>query len=104
MGLMVLLFGIFISTFFLTKMGGEWMFMIWVCCMYACIGGAFALLPTYTDDCFGHKYFGSNYGMVFTSVSKWWMYIEWIIVLSSLMSAFFVTIMVKKIGVTGISM
>lgn len=70
MGLMVLLFGIFISTFCLTKMGGEWMFMVWVCCMYACIGGAFALLPTYTDDCFGHKYFGSNYGMVFTSVSK----------------------------------
>ena len=72
MSIMLAIFTVFISTFCLSKVGGEWMFMLWVCCMYFCIGGAYALLPTYTDECFGHTYFGANYGMVFTSVSRRW--------------------------------
>lgn len=70
MSIMMSFFTVFVCTFCLTKFGGGWMFMVWVCALYFCIGGAYALLPTYTDECFGHKCFGTNYGMVFTSVSR----------------------------------
>ena len=68
MSMMLLLFIVFISTFSLSEYGKQIMF--WVCVLYFCIGGAFAVLPTYTDSCFGHRYFGTLYGLVFTSVSR----------------------------------
>ena len=68
------------------------MFMVWVCALYWCIGGVFAMIPTFTDKSFGSEYFGTIYGLVFTAV-----------IFSSLCSAFFVTTMVKRIGVLGIT-
>ena len=44
--------------------------MLWVCMLYFCIGGAFAVFPAYTHLCFGSKYFGSIYGMAFSSISR----------------------------------
>lgn len=70
MSIMLFLFIVFISTFSLSEYGKQIMFMIWVCALYFCVGGAFAVLPTYTDSCFGHRYFGTLYGLVFTSVSR----------------------------------
>ncbi|KNB43901.1 oxalate:formate antiporter [Blastocystis sp. subtype 4] len=93
MGSMLCLFCVFIGTFNFTKVGGKWMFMVWVCALYWCIGGVFAMIPTFTDKSFGSEYFGTIYGLVFTAV-----------IFSSLCSAFFVTTMVKRIGVLGITM
>ena len=69
MSSMLIIFTLFIFTFSFSEHGGKWMFMVWVCMLYFCVGGLFAVLPTYTDSCFGHKYFGTIYGMVFTAVS-----------------------------------
>lgn len=46
------------------------MFMVWVCALYWCIGGVFAMIPTFTDKTFGSEYFGTIYGLVFTAVSR----------------------------------
>lgn len=70
MSMMLALFITFICTFSLTQYGKQAMFMVWVCVLYFCIGGAFAILPTHTDSCFGHRYFGTLYGFVFTAVSR----------------------------------
>ena len=69
MSVMFAAFTLFISTFYFTKYGGQWMFLIWVCCMYFCVGAGASLIPTYTSECFGYKHFGSNYGLVFTNFS-----------------------------------
>ena len=50
MGSMLMGFCVFIGTFSLSKFGGKWMFLVWVCGLYGCIGGAFAiyeLLPAF---------------------------------------------------------
>ena len=70
MGSMLCLFCVFIGTFNFTKVGGKWMFMVWVCALYWCIGGVYAMIPTFTDKSFGSEYFGTIYGLVFTAVSR----------------------------------
>ncbi|KAK8804570.1 hypothetical protein WA588_004780, partial [Blastocystis sp. NMH] len=92
MGSMLMGFCVFIGTFSLSKFGGKWMFLVWVCGLYGCIGGAFAMVPTYVDRTFGSEYFGTIYGLTFTSI-----------IISSLVGAFFVSAMVRRIGVLGIS-
>ena len=69
MGSKLMGFCVFIGTFSLSKFGGKWMFLVWVCGLYGCIGGAFAMVPTYVDRTFGSEYFGTIYGLTFTSIS-----------------------------------
>ena len=66
---MLMGFCVFIGTFSLSKFGGKWMFLVWVCGLYGCIGGSFAMVPTYVDRTFGSEYFGTIYGLTFTSIS-----------------------------------
>ena len=58
--------GFLMITFFFTS-GGNVIFLIWVCSIYFCFGGNFAMFPTATSDLFGTKNLGENYGIVFTS-------------------------------------
>lgn len=70
MSMMLLIFAVFVGTFAFTPENCKWCFMLWVCVLYFCIGGAFAVFPAYTDYCFGSKYFGSIYGLAFSSISR----------------------------------
>lgn len=72
MSLMLTIFTAFLATFAFTPENCKWRFMLWVCMLYFCIGGAFAVFPAYTHLCFGSKYFGSIYGMAFSSISRGW--------------------------------
>lgn len=90
---MFVLFILFISTFCLTKMGGKWMFLVWVCVIYFCIGAPAPLFPTFTNQSFGPKYFGVIYGLAFTAL-----------VISSLLAAVIFSALLKVIGMSGISL
>ena len=62
----------FIATIFLASLTfvipiNQWVYFIWVCVIYFCIGGVFALLPSYTNKSFGPLYMSTNYGWIFTS-------------------------------------
>nr|VZI16974.1 unnamed protein product [Spirometra erinaceieuropaei] len=46
---------------------GRYLYAIWTIFMFICIGGNFVLLPFGISRAFGHKYFATNYGMVFTA-------------------------------------
>jgi hypothetical protein len=61
------LLALLFATFFLTNHGGEVMYAIWVVAIFFIFSGTFALLPSATCQTFGQKYFGPNYGLVFTS-------------------------------------
>lgn len=58
--------GFLMISFFFTS-GSTVLFLIWVCSIYFCFGGNFAMFPTATSDLFGTKNLGENYGVVFTS-------------------------------------
>ncbi len=50
---------------------GRYLYAIWVIVIYACISGNFVVLPVGISKAFGHKYFASNNGIVFSAfVSK----------------------------------
>ncbi len=66
MMIMFLIQGFLMITFFFTN-GSTAFFLIWVCSIYFCFGGNFAMFPTATNDLFGTKNLGENYGVVFTS-------------------------------------
>ncbi|KAH9498550.1 hypothetical protein Btru_007039 [Bulinus truncatus] len=51
----------------LSEYGGKALFFIYICLLFGSFSGSFALLPTATAKCFGHKYLSINYGLVFTS-------------------------------------
>ena len=62
----------FIATIFLASLTfvisiNQWVYFMWVCIIYFCIGGIFALLPSYTNKSFGSLYMSTNYGWIFTS-------------------------------------
>ena len=59
----------FVLTFYATVMVGTAMYFIWVCVLFFCVGGIFSLFPTATARSFGSKYFGTNYGILFTANS-----------------------------------
>ena len=63
------LFMSFVASLYYSQYGGQWLFLIWICGIYCCVGGGATILPTYVDECFGHKHFGMNYGVAFTSMS-----------------------------------
>ena len=58
---------VFVLTFYACTMGGKYMFFIWVCIMFFCIGGNFSLFPTAIGRAFGLQYVSVNYGLLFTS-------------------------------------
>mmetsp|Transcript_31698 Transcript_31698/g.73524 ORF Transcript_31698/g.73524 Transcript_31698/m.73524 type:complete len:457 (-) Transcript_31698:89-1459(-) len=44
-------------------------YSVWICGIFFCIGGFFALFPTATSTFFGSKHMGSNYGCVFVGLA-----------------------------------
>lgn len=56
-----------VLTFYSSTLGGKAVYFIWVCAIFFCIGGTFSLFPTAIGRCFGPKYVGINYGLLFTS-------------------------------------
>ncbi|XP_012942301.1 uncharacterized MFS-type transporter YhjX [Aplysia californica] len=56
-----------ILTLSVTSYGGKPLFFIYVCLLFGSFSGSFSIFPTATAKCFGRKYLGVNYGLVFTS-------------------------------------
>lgn len=54
-------------TLYITTVGGKWMFMIWVCGLFFCIGGNYSIFPAAIARSFGQLHLGVNYGLLFTS-------------------------------------
>ena len=69
-----------IGTLSLTAKMHQVFFFIWVCLIYLCIGGFYAMFPAYTSISFGNLYMTANYGWIFTNQF-----------ISSFVSAFFST-------------
>jgi len=49
--------------------GDRYLFMLWICAMFACIGATYTLLPYATHRSFGGKNFGISYGFLQLSLS-----------------------------------
>ncbi|XP_065840960.1 L-lactate transporter-like [Oscarella lobularis] len=64
---MASIFAALLLTFDLTTLGGKPVFTAWVCLLFSCIGGVYALFPAATVRSFGQTHFSSNYGLIFTS-------------------------------------
>jgi OFA family oxalate/formate antiporter-like MFS transporter len=65
---MILMFGTLGLTMFFFGFQTEFLFLIIGACVIGfCFGGNFALFPSATDDYFGTKNLGRNYGLVFTA-------------------------------------
>ncbi len=58
---------IFQLTLYATAFVGEYMFFIWVCVIFFCLGGNFSLFPTAIGRSYGPKHVGVNFGLLFTS-------------------------------------
>lgn len=92
-------------TFYLMK--SKIVYDSYVCLIYFCIGGMFALFPTTTANTFGQKYFSVIYGMIFTSQSIIYIYFIYLlllieIVVASLSSAIFSQSLMSAVGLQGI--
>ena len=61
-GLMTFLFLTLIVT-----VESKWMFFVWICGLFFCVGGNFSLFPAAIARSFGQKYLGVNYGLLFSS-------------------------------------
>lgn len=81
-----------IGTLSLTAKMNQVFFFIWVCLIYLCIGGFYAMFPAYTSISFGNLYMTANYGWVFTNQF-----------VSSFVSAFFVNAFIGTLGNTGVT-
>lgn len=67
---LVLISGImtmFLLTIYGCTEGGRWLFFIWVCVIFFCIGGNFSVFPTAIARAYGIQYVSVNYGLLFTS-------------------------------------
>ncbi len=51
-------------TFYATSVGGEIMFLIWVCALFFCVGGYYSIYPSAVAGRFGNKHASVNYGIV----------------------------------------
>ena len=58
---------VFTLTFYSSVVGGEAMFLIWVCIIFSCIGGNFSVFPMAMARTYGLDYVAANYGMMYTS-------------------------------------
>ena len=81
-----------IGTLSLTAKMNQVFFFIWVCLIYLCIGGFYAMFPAYTSISFGNLYMTANYGWIFTNQF-----------ISSFVSAFFVNAFIGTLGNTGVT-
>ena len=92
MPLLCVITAILIGTLSLTSKMNRWFFMIWVCLIYMCIGGYYAMFPAYTSLSFGNLYMVSNYGWIFTNQF-----------ISSFISAFFINAFINSLGNLGVT-
>eukprot|EP00118_Oscarella_pearsei_P015609 m.141592 g.141592 ORF g.141592 m.141592 type:complete len:461 (+) comp38348_c1_seq13:61-1443(+) len=88
---MASIFTALIFSFHLAAIGGKPVFALWVCLLFFCIGGPYALFPAATVQAFGQSHFASIYGLVFTSQ-----------IFSAFAGAFLATTLSKTIGYSGI--
>lgn len=58
---------IFLLTMYACTVGGKWLFFLWVCVIFFCIGGNFSVFPTAIARAYGIQYVSVNYGLLFTS-------------------------------------
>ena len=84
---------VLIGTLSLTAKLHEAFFFLWVCLIYLCIGGFYAMFPAYTSISFGNYYLTANYGWVFTNQF-----------ISAFVSAFFVNLFIGTLGNTGVTL
>lgn len=84
---------VLIGTLSLTAKMHEAFFFLWVCLIYLCIGGFYAMFPAYTSISFGNYYLTANYGWVFTNQF-----------ISAFVSAFFVNLFIGTLGNTGVTL
>lgn len=82
---------VLLFTLGLTAYGGEIMFLFWMCAIFFTFSGNFALFPTVTARAFGMDHFGTNYGILFTSIT-----------LASVAGAFLATTMQDTLGWNGL--
>ncbi|XP_071826655.1 apicoplast pyruvate carrier 1-like [Apostichopus japonicus] len=82
---------VLLFTFGLTSLGGEVMYLFWVCAIFFTFSGNFALFPTVTARAFGMDHFGPNYGLLFTSIT-----------IASVAAAFLATTMQDTLGWIGL--
>lgn len=54
-------------TFYTITLGVQAVFFIWVCAVFFCVGGNYVLFATGVARSYGPKYFGVNYGLLFTA-------------------------------------
>jgi MFS family permease len=58
---------IFLLTIYIASQGSKWLFLVWVCVLFFCIGGNFSVFPTAVARAYGIQYVSVNYGTLFTS-------------------------------------
>ena len=60
-------FTVFLLTFYACSVGGQLMFILWVCVLWFCVAGIYTIYPTAIARSFGLKYVSVNYPLLFTS-------------------------------------
>jgi hypothetical protein len=60
---------VFLLTIYIATQGSKWLFLIWVCVLFSCIGGNYSVYPTTSAKIYGIQYFSVNYGLLYTSQS-----------------------------------
>ena len=83
---------VLIGTLSLTAQLPRAFFFLWICLIYLCMGGFYAMFPAITSLSFGTLYLTSNYGYVFTNQF-----------ISAFCSAFLVNAFISILGNTGIT-
>ena len=84
---------VLIGTLSLTAKLPQAFFFLWICLIYLCMGGFYAMFPAITSLSFGTLYLTSNYGYVFTNQF-----------ISAFCSAFLVNAFISILGNTGITL
>ena len=82
-----------IGTLSLTAKMPQAFFFLWICLIYLCMGGFYAMFPAITSLSFGTLYLTGNYGCVFTNQF-----------ISAFCSAFLVNAFIGILGNTGITL
>ena len=57
----------FMYTFHAALFVGVWMYGLWVCLMFFCLGGSFSVHAACIVSWYGQKHFATNYGLLYTS-------------------------------------
>ncbi|KAK7091678.1 oxalate:formate antiporter-like [Littorina saxatilis] len=70
---------------------GRAFFLIWICLVYFCLSGIYAIMPPAIGRIYGNKYIGINYGLIYTSQ-----------ILTSAASAFVGQLLIDQIGYHGL--